>query len=358
MSLVIKDLTVTTSGGKTLLDNISWSVDSGKRLGIIGESGSGKSLTAQAILGLLPHGMKATGSIQFNGKELLGAPESELRHIRGAQIAMVFQEPLTALDPLMKVGKQIAGPLKLHTSLSKTQIVARSRELLELVSLRDVDRMLGSYPWQLSGGQRQRVSIAMALACEPELLIADEPTTALDVTVQAEILDLLSEVIDKTGTTLVFVSHDLPVISKVAEGLVVMRHGQVVENTTVPEALSAPAHPYTRTLLEAARAVTRLPSRDSDSSPHSVSPQHPHSDTQAQPSHTRWGENSPGAHTLSTNPEQKGPTEVGEVRRDATDSSPNGPTEVGGVRRDATDSSPSSTKHNPEDSTDQPGAGA
>ncbi len=339
MSLVIKDLTVTTSGDKTLLDNISWSVGSGKRLGVIGESGSGKSLTAQAILGLLPHGMKATGSIQFNGRELLGAPESELRHVRGAQIAMVFQEPLTALDPLMKVGKQIAGPLKLHTSLNKSQIVARSRELLELVSLRDVDRILASYPWQLSGGQRQRISIAMALACEPELLIADEPTTALDVTVQAEILDLLSEIIDKTGTTLVFVSHDLPVISKVAEGLVVMRNGQVVEETTVAQALRTPQHPYTRTLLDAARAVTRLPSHHT--SPHSVSLQHPRSDTQVQPENTRRAENGPGAHTFSTHPEQKGPIEEGAERWDAADSSPS-----------STERAP---RNNPADSTDKPG---
>lgn len=261
MSLVVNDLTVVTSAGKTLLDGVSWQVGSGQRLGIIGESGSGKSLTAQAILGLLPHGMKATGSIRFNGMELLGAPESELRSVRGNQIAMVFQEPLTALDPLMKVGKQIAGPLKLHTPLNKQQIVARTRELLELVSLRDIDRITGSYPWQLSGGQRQRVSIAMALACEPAVLIADEPTTALDVTVQADILDLLADVIERTGTTLVFVSHDLPVIAKVAEGLVVMKNGSVVEETTVTSALGGAKHPYTQSLLEAARAVTALPTR-------------------------------------------------------------------------------------------------
>ncbi|MFD2841264.1 ATP-binding cassette domain-containing protein [Populibacterium corticicola] len=335
MSLVITDLTVTTSGGKTLLDNISWSVDSGKRLGIIGESGSGKSLTAQAILGLLPHGMKATGSIQFNGRELLGAPESELRHVRGAQIAMVFQEPLTALDPLMKVGKQIAGPLKLHTSLNKSQIVARSRELLELVSLREVDRVLGSYPWQLSGGQRQRVSIAMALACEPELLIADEPTTALDVTVQAEILDLLSEVIDKTGTTLVFVSHDLPVISKVAEGLVVMRNGRVVEETTVAQALRTPQHPYTRTLLDAARAITLHPPHDLTSHDLTL-----HASVSASP-HTRRAENDPDAATLSGHPDQKSPIEESAERWDVTGSSPS--------------STARASRNNPADSTDQPG---
>lgn len=277
MSLVLKNLTVVTSGGKTLLDNVSWSVGSGKRLGVIGESGSGKSLTAQAILGLLPQGMTASGSITFNGKELLGAPESELRGVRGAQIAMIFQEPLTALDPLMKVGKQLAGPLKLHTQLTKSQIAARSRELLALVSLVDTDRILNSYPWQLSGGQRQRVSIAMALACEPELLIADEPTTALDVTVQREILELLAQIIEKTGTTLVFVSHDLPVIATVAESLVVMKDGRVVEETTVGQALQEPAHRYTQSLLDAARSVTRLPQAAGDhvgESSENIEPEH------------------------------------------------------------------------------------
>jgi peptide/nickel transport system ATP-binding protein len=297
--------------------------------------------------------MKATGSIQFNGRELLGAPESELRHVRGAQIAMVFQEPLTALDPLMKVGKQIAGPLKLHTSLNKSQIVARSRELLELVSLREVDRVLGSYPWQLSGGQRQRVSSAMALACEPELLIADEPTTALDVTVQAEILDLLSEIIDKTGTTLVFVSHDLPVISKVAEGLVVMRNGQVVEETTVAQALRTPQHPYTRTLLDAARAITLHP-------PHDLTPQDLtlHTSVSTSP-HTRRGENDPDVAILSGHPDQKDPIEEGTGRWDATESSLGDPAENGTGDEGATGSSPSSTerapRNNPADSTDQPG---
>lgn len=259
MSLTVKDLTVKTSGGVRLLDSVSWSVESGGQLGIIGESGSGKSLTAQAILGLLPQGMTATGSITLDGQELLGAPESALRSVRGNRIAMIFQEPLTALDPLMRVGRQIAGPLKLHTTLNKAGIAVRSRELLELVALHDVDRVLQSYPWQLSGGQRQRVSIAMALACEPEVLIADEPTTALDVTVQAEILDLLARIIKQTGTTLVFVSHDLPVISKVAQSLVVMKKGKVVEETSVSGALSGAQHPYTRQLLEAARKVTRLP---------------------------------------------------------------------------------------------------
>ncbi|WP_435298415.1 ATP-binding cassette domain-containing protein [Timonella sp. A28] len=259
MSLHINNLTVTTSTGRTLLNNITWNVEKGDRLGIIGESGSGKSLTAQAILGLLPQGMNATGSITLNGQELLHAPEKTLRTIRGNTIAMVFQEPLTALDPLMKISKQIAGPLNLHTTYNKRRINERAHELLELVALRDTSRILNSYPWQLSGGQRQRVSIAMALACTPEILIADEPTTALDVTVQAEILELLHTVMDETGTTLVFVSHDLPVISRIAHDLVVMKDGNVVEKTTVTQALKQPAHPYTSQLLTAAREVSQLP---------------------------------------------------------------------------------------------------
>lgn len=259
MTLSIENLSVVTSGGKVLLDRCSWTVETGERLGIIGESGSGKSLTAQAILGLLPTGMTATGSVQLNGVELLGAKEKDLRKVRGAKIAMVFQEPLTALDPLMKVGRQITGPLQLHRGLTKAAAKERAVELCHKVALRDTERILNSFPWQLSGGQRQRVSIAMALACTPDVLIADEPTTALDVTVQAEILALLNDLIEQTGTTLVFVSHDLPVVANVAHGLVVMQHGKVVEATTVSRALSGPNQPYTQHLLDSARKVTALP---------------------------------------------------------------------------------------------------
>ncbi len=259
MTLSIENLTVTTSGGKTLLDNCSWSVETGQRVGIIGESGSGKSLTAQAILGLLPSGMTATGSVQLNGVQLLGAKEKQLRKVRGAQIAMIFQEPLTALDPLMKVGRQITGPLRLHRGLSTHDAKSRAVELCHQAALTDTERILNSFPWQLSGGQRQRVSIAMALACEPEVLIADEPTTALDVTVQAEILALLNNLIEQTGTTLVFISHDLPVVASVAQGLVVMQGGKIVEETTVDRALTGPNHPYTQHLLDSARKVTAMP---------------------------------------------------------------------------------------------------
>lgn len=260
--LEVRDLTVRTSGGRTLLDSVSWEVPFGGRLGIIGESGSGKSLTVAAVLGLLPEGMTATGQVLLDGRDLLTLGERAMRRVRGAQVAMVFQEPLTALDPLMTVGRQVAGPLRLHRGVSRARARELTADLFRLVRLDDAERILGSYPWQLSGGQRQRVSLAMALACEPRVLLADEPTTALDVTVQAEMLDLLDDVVERTGTTLVFVSHDLPVVARVARDLVVMRSGQVVEASTVAQALEAPAHPYTRQLLAAARAVSRLPQED------------------------------------------------------------------------------------------------
>src|SRR5690625_1162498 len=259
MTLEITSLGVRTSSGRELLRDISWSVPTGGRLGIIGESGSGKSLTAQAILGLLPRGMDVTGSVQLAGEEMLGRSEKSLRQLRGRRIAMVFQEPLTALDPLMPVGRQFQGPLHLHTELRGSAARQRMSQLLEQVALRDHERILRSYPWELSGGQRQRVALAMALACEPDVLIADEPTTALDVTLQDEILTLLADLIERSGVTLVFVSHDLPVVARVADDLVVMRDGEVVETGSAREVLTIPTSDYARRLVESARSVTALP---------------------------------------------------------------------------------------------------
>lgn len=259
MRLSVEDLTVTTSGGKKILDSCSWAVESGGQIGIIGESGSGKSITALAILGLLPEGMVASGSVRLDGRELLGLSDRELRKVRGSQISMVFQEPLTALDPLMKVGRQIAGPLRLHHKMSRQAAAVRVTELLHMVALIDSARIADSYPWQLSGGQRQRVALAMALACDPGIVIADEPTTALDATVQLEVVDLLSTIVEETGTTLVFISHDLPVIARVAQDLVVMRHGRVVEHTMVAAGLTDPSADYTRELVAAAREVGYVP---------------------------------------------------------------------------------------------------
>lgn len=267
MSLQVHDLSVVTSSGREILEDCSWQVDSGGRLGIIGESGSGKSITALAVLGLLPEGMKATGSIKLDDTEILNMPDKELRKIRGRRIAMVFQEPLTALDPLMKVGNQVVGPLRLHLGLSRRAASARVTELLQKVALHDTERIADSYPWQLSGGQRQRVAIAMALACEPDTLIADEPTTALDATVQAEVLELLKELVEQSNTTLVFISHDFPVIAKVAERLVVMKDGRVVEETTVQKGLHDPQHGYTKHLVNAALAVNYIPGRSAAGQP-------------------------------------------------------------------------------------------
>jgi peptide/nickel transport system ATP-binding protein len=257
--LSVEDLTVTTSAGRTLLDGVSWSLDVGDRLGVVGESGSGKSMSALAVLGLLPGGMRATGRVLLDGTDLLTLPPRRLARVRGAQVAMVFQEPLTALDPLMTVGRQITGPLRLHRGLRGTAARDEAARLARLVHLDDTERILGSYPWQLSGGQRQRVAVAMALACEPRVLLADEPTTALDVTVQAEVLDLLDDLVDRTGVALVFVTHDLPVLARIARDLVVMRDGRVVEHTTVAAALAGGEAAYTRELVGAARAVTGLP---------------------------------------------------------------------------------------------------
>ncbi|ROR71948.1 ATP-binding cassette domain-containing protein [Bogoriella caseilytica] len=259
MSLLeVRDLTVTTADQRRLLNGVSWEVDAGERLGVIGESGSGKSLTALAILGLLPEGLRATGRVRLGERELLGAPDRALRSVRGARIAMVFQEPLTALDPLMRVGHQLAGPLRLHRGLSRSAARSQARDLLTMAGLDETERVLRSFPWQLSGGQRQRVGIALALACEPEVLLADEPTTALDVTVQAKILELLHDLVEQTNTALVFISHDLPVVARLTEQLVVMRGGQVLEHTTVSRAMDSPGHAYTAELIDSARAVTDL----------------------------------------------------------------------------------------------------
>ncbi|WP_324650581.1 ABC transporter ATP-binding protein [Georgenia sp. H159] len=257
--LDVRDLTVRTATGRAVVDGATWSVDTGGRLGIIGESGSGKSLTALAVLGLVPEGMDVSGQVLLDGVDLLTLPPRGLRRVRGARVAMVFQEPLTALDPLMTIGRQIAGPLRLHRGLRGDAARAAAAELCELVRLPEVGRVLDSYPWQLSGGQRQRAGLALALACEPDVLLADEPTTALDVTVQAEILELLDDVARRTGCALVFISHDLPVVAQLAQDLVVMHDGVVVEHTTLASALAGADHPYTRELIAAARAVSHLP---------------------------------------------------------------------------------------------------
>lgn len=250
------------AGEQALVSDLSLSIAPGARVGLIGESGSGKSLTALAAIGLLPQGITAEGSILLDGKQVIGATEENLRPLRGSSAAFVFQEPLTALDPLMKIGRQVSEPLmRRHRREGRLpgrrEIAEEVRGFLERVSLPDIDRIMNSYPFQISGGQRQRVAIAMALACRPKLLIADEPTTALDVTTQAEILDLLSSLVQEEGMALLFISHDLPVVAKVADGVTVLRRGGVVEQGPVRDVFSSPKHEYTRMLVDAAAAFDR-----------------------------------------------------------------------------------------------------
>ncbi|MFI6980466.1 ATP-binding cassette domain-containing protein [Embleya sp. NPDC050154] len=237
------------------MDGVDLTLAPGERLGLIGESGSGKSLTALAVLGLLPEGAEVTGSIRLDGVELLGRRERELARIRGDRVAMVFQEPLTALDPTMRIGRQIAEPLRLHRGMNRRQADLAAIELAERVGLPDPAELVRAWPHQLSGGQRQRVGIAIALACRPALLIADEPTTALDVTVQREILALLDALAREQGTALLFITHDLAVVSRVSDRIAVLRTGRVIEHGPLERILYDPDAPYTRRLLAAARAT-------------------------------------------------------------------------------------------------------
>lgn len=258
MTLDVQDLSIEI-GGRVVVDGVSFGVPDGARVGLIGESGSGKSLTALAILGLLPDGATASGSIRWNGREILGLDDAELAELRGDEIGIVFQEPRTALNPIRTVGRQIAESVRIHEGLSKRDAAARAVTEASRVALPDPGRIVSRYPHQLSGGQRQRVAIAMALACRPRLLIADEPTTALDVTIQAEILDLLLGLVRDDGMSLVFITHDLAVLSQIATHGVVLERGRVVEAAPVAQLLSAPASVVTQELLRDATATLWRP---------------------------------------------------------------------------------------------------
>ncbi|WP_221357175.1 ATP-binding cassette domain-containing protein [Streptomyces beigongshangae] len=253
--LGVRGLTVRTDDGRTLVDDLSFTVDSGERLGLIGESGSGKSLTTLAVLGLLPDGMTATGSVELAGTQVVGAPEKRLTAVRGRDAAVVFQEPLTALDPLTRLGRQIAGPLARRTGLKGRDLRAAVTEALVRVRLPEPDRIARAFPHEVSGGQRQRVALAMALACEPALLIADEPTTALDVSVQAEMLDLLDSLVREREMAVLFVSHDLAVVAGVTDRVLVMKDGRAVEEGPVLDVVTAPRAEYTRALVAGARKL-------------------------------------------------------------------------------------------------------
>jgi peptide/nickel transport system ATP-binding protein len=247
----------TLDGIVRAVDGVSFHVERGETLGIVGESGCGKSVTAMSILRLIPPetGRIASGSIKFEGEELTTLSEEQMKRLRGHRISMIFQEPMTSLNPVLTVGTQIAENVVRHLKVPWSAGRDRAREMLDLVRIADARRRLDEYPHQLSGGMRQRVMIAMALSCDPQVLIADEPTTALDVTIQAQILDLMIELKEKTGTAIVLITHDLGVVAETTERVVVMYAGRKVEEAPVEGLFAEPLHPYTRGLM---RAIPRL----------------------------------------------------------------------------------------------------
>jgi peptide/nickel transport system ATP-binding protein len=253
--LAVSNLSIATASGVPLVRSLSFDIKAGQRLGLIGESGSGKSVSALAVTGLLPRGLGATGSARLAGTEVVGATERTLVPLRGRGASVVFQEPLTSLDPLMRLGHQLAEPLRRHQRLSGAELRAAVLSSLTEVRLPEPERITRAYPHEISGGQRQRVAIAMALACQPRLLIADEPTTALDVTVQDEILDLLDRLIAERDMALLFISHDLAVVARMAPDVIVLRGGEAVEAGPLAALLEAPAHPYTAELVRSARTL-------------------------------------------------------------------------------------------------------
>jgi peptide/nickel transport system ATP-binding protein len=242
----------TPDGINRAVDGVSFSIEAGQTLAVVGESGCGKSVTAMSILRLIPEPPgKIAGSIRFKGRELLSLPDTEMRKIRGDDIAMIFQEPMTSLNPVLTVGRQIAETIQLHEHLDRNAADQRATEMLALVGIPEPKRRMSEYPHQLSGGMRQRVMIAIALACSPELLIADEPTTALDVTIQAQILELMQDLKKRVGAAIMLITHDLGVVAEVAEHVIVMYAGRKVEEAPVRELFRRPKHPYTRGLLGA-----------------------------------------------------------------------------------------------------------
>ncbi|MDA3146955.1 ABC transporter ATP-binding protein [Leucobacter sp. UCMA 4100] len=251
--LDVRGLTVLAPSGATLVSDVTFSVGRGERVGLIGESGSGKSVTSLALTRLLAPGFSTSGSVLLDGVATLDADEASLRKLRGPGASMVFQESLSALDPLMRVGKQIAEPLKRHRGLRGDELAAAVSDALAEMRLTD-SRIARAFPHELSGGQRQRVAIAIALASRPALLIADEPTTALDVTVQREVLALLDRLVAERGMSLLFISHDLAVVARMVDHIVVMQQGGVVEQGAAADVIDAPQHAYTEQLIASARA--------------------------------------------------------------------------------------------------------
>ncbi|GAA0478270.1 ABC transporter ATP-binding protein [Streptomyces olivaceiscleroticus] len=252
--LSVRDLSVSfRSDTRTVhaVDSLSYEVAAGEVLAIVGESGCGKSVTSMAVMGLLPPTATVTGSVRLGGRELAGATEKELSAVRGKDLAMIFQEPMTSLNPVLTIGRQIGEVLRRHQGLSRKEAGERAVELLALVGIPAPERRVAEYPHQLSGGMRQRVMIAIAVACDPAVLIADEPTTALDVTVQAGILEVLQSLRERLGTAIVLITHDLGVVADAADRVLVMYAGRAVEQASADELFTAPRHPYTRGLLSA-----------------------------------------------------------------------------------------------------------
>jgi len=246
----------TPDGVVRAVEGLSFGIDAGETVGVVGESGCGKSVTSMSILRLIPEPPgKIAGSIRFESRDLLKLSEQEMRHIRGNEISMIFQEPMTSLNPVLTIGRQIGETLRLHQHLGPRDAEAKATEMLTLVGIPSPERRVREYPHQLSGGMRQRVMIAMALACNPKLLIADEPTTALDVTIQAQILDLMRDLKHRMGSAIMLITHDLGVVAEMAERVVVMYAGRKVEEGPVREIFARPLHPYTQGLLG---AVPRL----------------------------------------------------------------------------------------------------
>jgi oligopeptide/dipeptide ABC transporter ATP-binding protein len=241
----------TRDGVAPVIDDLSFELGAGESISFVGESGCGKSMTALGIMGLLPEkvGRIASGSISFEGEELSTASEKRLREIRGNDISMIFQEPMTSLNPVYTVGEQIAEVLRAHQNLSKSAAWAKATELLDAVRIPNAQRRVNDYPFQMSGGQRQRVMIAIALACEPKILIADEPTTALDVTVQAQIFDLLNDLKRQTGTAIIMITHDMGAVAEMAQRMIVMYAGRNAEQGPVENIIAHPRHPYSRGLI-------------------------------------------------------------------------------------------------------------
>ena len=257
--LEVKNLTTEFGTGDNILhavDNVSFNIKPGETLGLVGESGSGKSVTALSIMGLVrPPGRIAAGEINYKGRDLLKFSAQETMDIRGKDIAMIFQEPMTSLNPVFTVGDQIAESVRVHERLSRREAMNKAIEMLKVVRIDAPERRAHEYPHQMSGGMRQRVMIAMALACNPQLLIADEPTTALDVTIQAQILHLLNEIKDKFGMAILLITHDLGVVAETAQRVVVMYAGNIVEEASVGALFEEPLHPYTQGLI---RSIPRI----------------------------------------------------------------------------------------------------